>query len=135
GLYSIGGLAGAGIAAWFVGFGDPASAWTAFGLLVLLGFSAFLVRAWYLPDTSHRAGGARFTLPSRSLLALGFLAFLGFGLEGAVADWSALFLEGEKQATPALAASGYAAFAGAMAVMRFLGDRLVARFGRARTLL
>lgn len=135
GLFSVGGLAGAGVAALLVGFADPASAWSAFGVLVLLAVAAFLVRAWYLPDMSHRAGGVRFTLPSRSLLALGLLAFLAFGLEGAVADWSALFLEGEKQATPALAATGYAAFAGAMAIMRFLGDRLVARFGRARTLM
>jgi fucose permease len=134
-LFSVGGLAGAGLAAGLVGFGDPASAWSAFGVLLLFALAALLVRQWYRPDTSHRAGGARFTLPSRPLIALGILAFLAFGLEGAVADWSALFLEDEKKATPALAAAGYAAFSGAMAVMRFLGDGIVARTGRQRALM
>jgi MFS family permease len=43
-----------------------------------------------------------------------------------------LFLVTDKAATRAAAAAGYAAFAAAMAVMRFVGDRLVAKTGRRR---
>ncbi|MCW5715886.1 MAG: MFS transporter [Bauldia sp.] len=135
GLFSVGGLAGAGIGALLVGLGDPASAIACAVVLALFALAALLVRSWYLPVGDRPAARVKFRLPSRALLLIGILAFLAFGLEGAVADWSALFLEGHKGASHALAATGYAAFAGAMAVMRFLGDRLVTRFGRRRALL
>ncbi|MGV8838928.1 MAG: MFS transporter [Bauldia sp.] len=135
GLFSLGGLAGAGIGALLVGFGDPASAIACAVVLVGFAVAAFLLRSWYLPLGDRPPSSVRFSLPSGPLLVLGGLAFLSFGLEGAVADWSALFLEGYKEASHAMAAAGYAAFSGAMAVMRFLGDRLVTRFGRRWALL
>lgn len=135
GLFSLGGLAGAGIGALLVGFGDPASAIACAFVLVGFAVAAFLLRSWYLPLGDRPPSTVRFSLPSGPLLFLGILAFLAFGLEGAVADWSALFLEGHKDASHALAASGYAAFSGTMAVMRFLGDRLVTRFGRRWALI
>lgn len=135
GLFSVGGLAGAGIGALLVGFGDPTSAIACAVVLCLFGLAALAIRSWYLPIGDRPPARVKFSLPSRPLLLIGILAFLAFGLEGAVADWSALFLEGEKGASHALAATGYAAFAGAMAVMRFLGDRLVTRFGRRRALI
>jgi len=132
GLYSVGGLAGAGAGALLVGLGTAAS-WAAAGVLAGLALAAFAIRGWYLPPATRPVTRFRFTLPSRALLLLGVLAFLCFGVEGAIADWSALFLATEKTASPAGAAAGYAAFAAAMALMRFVGDRLVARLGRRRT--
>jgi MFS family permease len=49
--------------------------------------------------------------------------------EGAMADWSAVFLREVAHASEALAATGYAAFAIAMATARFAGDQLTARLG------
>lgn len=43
-------------------------------------------------------------------------------------DWSALFLIENKAIDPELAGIGYAAFSVTMAVMRLLGDKLVASF-------
>ncbi len=128
-LFSVGGLAGAAVAAPLVDLGSTGG-YAAAGILVALAVTAAAIRRWYLPPAARPPAGFRFTLPSGALLALGLLAFLSFGLEGAVADWSALYLVNDKQASPAMAAAGYAAFAGAMALMRFQGDRLVARFGR-----
>lgn len=133
GLYSVGGLVGAGLAAALVGLG-PSGAWGAAGILAVLAVAAILVRHWYYPAGERPTARFRFSLPSRALLGLGALAFLCFGLEGAVADWSAVLLVSTKGATPELAASAFGAFAAAMATMRFLGDRLVLRFGRPATL-
>jgi fucose permease len=134
GLYSIGGLAGAGAGALLVGLGSAAS-WSAAATLAALGLAAALIRGWYLPPATRPITRLRFTLPSRALLLLGVLAFLCFGVEGAIADWSALFLVTDKAATPTVAAAGYAAFAASMAVMRFVGDRLVARLGKRRAVI
>jgi MFS family permease len=133
GLYSIGGLVGAGVAALLLSLG-LAAGWAAAGVLVVFAVLAGLARGWYLPDDRTEPEPFRFALPSKALLGLGLLAFLSIGLEGAVGDWSALFLTTNKTASPAEAASGFAAFAGAMAVMRLIGDRLVTRFGRRLTL-
>ena len=60
-----------------------------------------------------------------SILLLGFMCFSTFLSEGAMLDWSAVFLRDLKDITPEFAGAGYAAFSVAMAVMRLLGDRIV----------
>ena len=75
-----------------------------------------------------------FALPAHGLVALGGLAFLGLLAEGAMADWSAVYLRDSLQTTAAVAALGFGAFSLAMTAGRFAGDRMVARFGAVRVL-
>ena len=53
--------------------------------------------------------------------------------EGAIGDWSGVYLANNLGAAPSLAAAGYGAFSAAMIAGRFGGDWFVARFGQART--
>ena len=76
-----------------------------------------------------RRRGGTFALPKGSLVLVGLLAFCASVGEGAVADWSAVFLVTVTEATEAQAALGYAAFSVAMVLMRLAGDRAVRRFG------
>ncbi|WP_316804320.1 MFS transporter [Pedobacter nototheniae] len=62
-----------------------------------------------------------------SVIFLGFACFAVFLSEGAMLDWSALFLKENRSVGPELAGIGYAAFSIAMALMRLLGDRIVER--------
>jgi MFS family permease len=80
------------------------------------------------------ARGPAFVVPSRTILGLGLLAFLMFMIEGGVADWSALFLATEKNASPGWAAAGFAVFTGAMAAFRVFGNPIVAALGRRGTI-
>ena len=52
-------------------------------------------------------------------------------IEGAIADWSAIYLRTSVLTGPGLAALGYAVFSGAMAVGRLTGDYLTGKLGRA----
>jgi MFS family permease len=70
-----------------------------------------------------------FKWPPRTLVALGAVAFCVMMGEGAMADWSAVFLRQSTGASEAVAASGYAVFSIAMAAARFSGDWLAARVG------
>jgi predicted MFS family arabinose efflux permease len=70
----------------------------------------------------------------RVVVGLGTICFCAFLTEGALADWSAVYLRDVARASEGTAALGYAVFAGAMTTMRFAGDRLLARVGRARLL-
>ena len=70
-----------------------------------------------------------FALPPAALVALGALAFCIMLGEGAMADWSAIFLRDSAGAQESVAAAGYAAFSIAMACGRFFGDGLAIRLG------
>ncbi len=76
--------------------------------------------------------GFRFRLPSAALVALGALAFSTMVGEGAMADWSALFLRRVLHSTEGLAAAGYAAFSVTMAITRVFGDLVAGRVGPVR---
>ena len=77
---------------------------------------------------STTPGGAR-VLTGR-LLLVGVVTLCATTLEGAAADWLALFLTDERGATASLAAVGYAVFAVAMAAGRFSGTAVAERLGR-----
>jgi predicted MFS family arabinose efflux permease len=127
GMFSLGGMVGA--AAWtlLAGLGASpvqhlAGAASALGV-VGLAASAFMLRE----QRKTPAGGAPLSLPRGPLAFLGLLAGLGLVAEGAMYDWSVLYLRQELGAPTGLASLGYAAFSGAMAAGRFGGDWVRAR--------
>jgi fucose permease len=66
------------------------------------------------------------------VLALGVLAIAGLVIEGAVGDWSAVYLRDNLGTSAGIAALAFAAFSVTMTAGRFAGDRFVHRFGAAR---
>ncbi len=69
-----------------------------------------------------------------SLWLLGLLALFAMIPEGAVLDWSAIYLKKELGADIFRSGLGFAFCAGAMAIMRFAGDGLRNRMGGVKTL-
>lgn len=134
GLFSLGGLAGAGVAGAAMALeASDLSHVTATALVCLLTVGCCL--PWLVaPSDQDSSPGAGFARPTRALLGLGALAFCGLVAEGAMGDWSAVYLHDTLGSSPALAAAGFAAFSLTMAAGRFGGDRLVARFGSERVL-
>lgn len=68
----------------------------------------------------------------KPLLLLGIIGFLAFAGEGAVVDWSGLYLKEVSMAPEALIGSGFLAFSVAMTLGRFLGDGISARIGSVK---
>jgi MFS family permease len=124
----LGSLAGSGILA--LGLG-PVATMGAAGLfaLALVGAAA---RHLPVPTIAPREPAVGFALPSRAALMVGSLAFLCMFAEGAVADWSGVYLNTTAGASPAVAIWGYSGFAIAMTIGRALGDTIVHRLGAAR---
>lgn len=126
-LFSVGGLLGAGIAALSLAVNVPPS--------VHMGIIALALVALVIASMPHllraepvgAGGGAALALPRGPLLGLGILAFFCLVAEGAMADWSAVYLRDRLDTDAAFAAAGYAAFSVAMAIGRFGGDALRAR--------
>ena len=80
-----------------------------------------------------RAGGSTpappLVRPSRALVPLGAVAFCVLLAEGALNDWSAVYLARVHDAAPATAAAGLAVFSLTMGGARLVGDRLAAACG------
>jgi fucose permease len=128
-LFSLGGLAGAAAAGAAVAHGVPPAAHLAATALGAAAALAWALRA--LPAAAPPADTPAPALvrPAAALVPLGALAFCGLLTEGAVADWSAVYLHDTLGGTRAVAAAGFAACSLAMATGRLAGDRLVGRFG------
>jgi predicted MFS family arabinose efflux permease len=72
---------------------------------------------------------AAFPWRQRGLLALGAIALCTMMGEGAMADWTAVYLRNQLRTTESFAAIGYAAFSIAMLAGRFGGNYLTTRIG------
>jgi len=132
--WSFGGLAGSGGVALAVALGvDPriegviASAvlW-----LMAVGITARLGSA----SAHSEHGSSGFALPSRGVLLIGALCFLVMVTEGAMGDWSGIYLKNDLGAGASAAATGFAGFSLGMALARLAGDGAAHRWGSGRLL-
>ena len=128
-MFSIGGIVGAGSAVVLLPLGIAPI--THVGVTALLGFALMLMTARFLLPHAVDSGveGPRFVLPRGRLLVLGAMGFFILMTEGAMGDWTAVYLRMDLGAGAGLAGAGFAVFSAAMAVGRLTGDRLVAAFG------
>ncbi len=65
----------------------------------------------------------------KPLLLLGIIGFVAMGSEGAIVDWSGLYLKEITLAPEAFIGAGFLAFSVAMTLGRFLGDGISAKIG------
>jgi MFS family permease len=131
-LFSAGGLAGSA-AGGFVAHHHVGLAAHLITVALVAGMLAFAATGGMLPSSADaETGDAAPARPRGILLTLGVMAFCVLLGEGAMADWSALYLREITGAAAGLAAAGYAAFSLAMATGRFAGDALTLRFGPTR---
>ena len=129
GMFSLGGMIGAVLGSLLAGFGvSPSLHLLVMGSL-MLGLTLYLQPTLY--NVPHIASEEEqlFVLPRGSLI---ILAIIGFGImigEGAVADWSAVYLSTVLKGSPFVAGLGFAGFSLTMAIGRFYGDNLIPKIG------
>jgi MFS family permease len=137
-MFSIGGLIGSlfAIALLKAGVSPLAHILTAgaIGLVLVLASKRFLLPDRATAETIKSGAGRSYFSPQKNLLLLGMLTFVTLMTEGAIADWSALYLHQQLEIKAEMAALGYAGFSLAMAVGRLAGDRLATLFGRSTLL-
>jgi MFS family permease len=126
----VGGFLGSLAAAWRV---PPTGHFLAVSIFALTG--TLLIRRLLMADpvvvaVDTPAGGK--TARSFRLMALGAIAFCSMFGEGAMADWSAVFLRQVSLSPPATAALGFAAFSICMTIGRLIADRLTIVIGPVR---
>nr|WSY58064.1 MFS transporter [Streptomyces sp. NBC_00886] len=144
--FSLGGMVGAGLGGLVAGVLTPTQhlfGLTVIGLLVTAAVGRNLLRLQppappTPPEDSPKQEPAPRRLNPRTrglVFTFGLIALCTAFGEGALADWSALHLEQDLDATAGAAAIGYSCFALAMTAGRLTGTRLLERLGRTRTLV
>ncbi|MDQ0980138.1 MFS transporter [Pseudomonas synxantha] len=127
GLFSLGGIVGAAGVSGLLGLGlSPLQATLV--VVIIMAVALFKAAPHLLPYGSESSGPA-FAMPHGVVLFIGCLCFIVFLAEGAVLDWSAVFLSAERGLDEAYAGLGYAAFALTMTAGRLTGDAIVRRLG------
>lgn len=126
--FSIGGMVGAAVGGLIAKAGISVQWHFRVGAVLCLAIILSVIRG-LLPGRADAASGKRGFELTPAVLGLGAICFCFFLGEGAMADWSALYLSRTLNAGPAQAAAGYALFSAAMAFGRVIGDSLRARFG------
>lgn len=101
------------------------------GAVVAFALASSWVR--WTSKRSERSQSSVFALPSGALILVGFAAMCGALGEGAVADWSAIFLRDVSEAPESVAALGYAVFSVTMVAFRLAGAIVIMRFGPVAT--
>lgn len=133
GMYSVGGIAGAGFLTLLLTLGMTIFTGTLLVTLAVI-VMTFISRSGLL-DYANPSEGPAFAIPRGAVLLLGIVCFAVFLTEGTVLDWSAVYLTDVRNIPATLGGLGYTCFAIAMTLFRLTGDRIIARLGRLPVVL
>lgn len=133
GLYSVGGLVGAGVVTLALSSGLNVMVTAAAAGAVVLACLLVAIPCFLLLPRSDE-GHPLFVMPHGIVVLIGVMAGLTFLVEGAVLDWGAILLSESKGMPVGNAGAGYSAFALAMTFTRIVGDKFVAKLGNKATL-
>ncbi|MCW3148046.1 MFS transporter [Stutzerimonas stutzeri] len=132
GMFSLGSISGALALTALLTLGVSAEAGSLLMIALIVATNLAVMRGF----VRNRApgGGVAFVRPSGLVLLVGLLCFVVYLAEGAVLDWSALFLTADKNLETAKGGLGYASFALMVTVGRFAGGPIVNSLGTARVI-
>lgn len=136
GLWSIAGFCGALIGNLFVSTGiSPLYHFIIIGFLVSVLIISFYKHT--LPANTSNSINTKqklFVKPDKFVLLLGLIAFCCMICEGSMADWSGVYFQNIIHAPAKFITLGYVCFMATMATGRFLGDRMITKFGVTKIL-
>ena len=134
GAWSIGGFTGALIGLAMINL--HVSTYLHFVIIVaFMWCNVFLNYKYLVPGkgTGIAAKSRLFIKPEGVLMQLGIIGFCSMAAEGAMFDWSGVYFKDIVNAPSSLVVLGYASFMIMMALGRFLGDSVILKLGRRRT--
>jgi len=134
-LFSVGGMVGAGLGGIMreqqISLFGHFSSMGIFAILIAVLFSRYLL----VTQAEHDPSKPIFVKPDRTLIGLGVIGLCVMLGEGAMADWSSIYLSELLPSDSGWTTAGYTAFSLAMAAGRFGGDWFTNRNGSQKTLI
>ncbi len=134
GFFSLGGLLSAGIGGLFLKDTSIPIYHLLVVILIVLIINVLFIRYYYrIEAKKNEIDKIRFK-NFKPLVVLAFMAFFVMASEGAIVDWSALYLEKVSLAKFSWIGLGFTAFSATMALGRFFGDAISKNLG-AKTII
>lgn len=128
GMFSLGGVVGATLGSLLAGWQV-----SIFQHLLLVGLGMLVINLFAFKTLSQLSNAdseeAHFAIPTKALLGLSLIGFCIMIGEGAIADWSAIYLRDVIQSSAFLVGLGFAGFNLTMTIGRFMGDWVVLWIG------
>jgi len=135
GAWSLAGFTGA-----LIGILSMNLEWTSIqqfvGICVLLLVNVLLNRSFLIPEIKkekEKTEKSKFK-PDGLIIQLGIIGFFSMATEGAMFEWSGVYFSEVLKAPEKLIILGFGSFMVMMALGRFIGDAVIAKIGRQRTL-
>lgn len=130
GFFSLGGVVSGGLGALCLSQFSLIPLGYVFGLaFVLILLNIYFAKFYFKIDLDHSDTPSFDFSYVKPLLVLLIVGFICMAAEGAVADWSALYLKDVSEADPIWLAFGFLSFSIFMTLGRFLGDNLSDKIG------
>lgn len=131
GMFSLGGIVGAGSAGIFAGLGfSPFEHITI--IVVALILINFYVRAYLFQIPNEGSKSPIFSLPSQPIFGLVIITFCIVLAEVTIMDWSGVYIKNSLGGNAFVTGLGFAGFSLTMAIGRFYGDHITAMIGRKK---
>lgn len=127
-FWSVGGFVGAGIFSLWLNVGLNHLQAACIAAVIIFAVLAVFYRH-LLNNGGEKREGSIVAVPKGIVTFIAAIAFISFLTEGAVMDWSGVFLTEEKQLDMSLAGIGFTVFSAAMLLMRLTGDIVVTKLG------
>jgi MFS family permease len=135
GFFSLGGFIGAGIGGFFLSETAIPLNHLLIVVSILIILNIVLVKFYYRVSSKINEEYSFQLKNFKPLLVLALIAFFVMASEGAIVDWSALYLEKVSLTKLSWIGLGYTAFSATMALGRFFGDEISGRFGSRALIL
>lgn len=129
GFWSIGGIIGSSTGSFIAGLLKMPILHITVLVVILIGLQLWLKKEYYHIRSEHYPKEKHRKLPLKPLLAIASISLIMMVSEGAIADWSALYLKKVVVMKGQFLGLGYALFSVGMTLGRFTGDYLSHRFG------
>ncbi|NJB36008.1 MULTISPECIES: MFS transporter [Flavobacteriaceae] len=134
GFYSLGGIL-VGLTSFLIPI-IPHPMYHMLGSVVLILWVSYNMRKHYIHITAATKNNQTFNIKMfKPLFLLGLVAFVSMGSEGAIVDWSGLYLKEITLAPTYLIGAGFLAFSATMTLGRFLGDGISESLGSYKLLM
>jgi fucose permease len=129
GFWSIGGMIGASTGSFIAGLLHKPLLHISLLVVVLIALQIWLKKEYFHIRSEHFVKQKHRKFPLKPLLGIASIGLVMMISEGAIADWSALYLKKVVVMKGLFIGLGYAFFSLGMASGRFTGDALSSRFG------
>jgi MFS family permease len=129
GFWSIGGMIGASTGSFIAGLLHKPLLHISLLVVVLITLQIWLKKEYFHIRSEHFVKQKHGKFPFKPLLGIASIGLVMMISEGAIADWSALYLKKVVVMKGLFIGLGYAFFSLGMAIGRFTGDALSSRFG------